>query len=78
MSARILFSTAARILTETDSPYLPPQKLRGKSNVPANVHAVVDCLAETRGGDSRTRVKSASTRQYHADEFLLCGLGLIG
>jgi len=46
-AARVI--PADRILTETDSPYLPPQKLRGQSNVPANVHAVVDCLAETRG-----------------------------
>jgi TatD DNase family protein len=56
---------AGRILTETDSPYLPPQHLRGKSNIPANVHAVVECLAEARGEDienvARTTSENART-----------------
>jgi TatD DNase family protein len=56
---------AGRILTETDSPHLPPQHLRGKSNIPANVHAVVECLAEARGEDienvARTTSENART-----------------
>ena len=38
-----------RLLTETDSPFLPPQALRGRDNAPANVFAVADALATVRG-----------------------------
>ena len=38
-----------RLLTETDSPFLPPQALRGRDNAPANVFAVADTLATVRG-----------------------------
>jgi len=34
---------------ETDSPYLPPQTLRGKRNEPANVARAVEALAQARG-----------------------------
>lgn len=37
------------IVVETDSPYLPPQKLRGKRNEPANVVRALEALAEARG-----------------------------
>ena len=37
------------LLVETDSPFLPPQALRGKENAPANVRSVVEALAEARG-----------------------------
>ncbi|MCZ2111691.1 MAG: TatD family hydrolase [Dehalococcoidia bacterium] len=40
------------IVVETDSPYLPPQKLRGKRNEPANVVHAVESLAEARGIDA--------------------------
>ena len=40
-----------RLLTETDSPFLAPQGLRGKDNRPQNVHAVIEGLAEARGQD---------------------------
>jgi TatD DNase family protein len=39
------------LLVETDSPFLPPQSLRGKDNTPANVRHVVEALAEARGED---------------------------
>lgn len=38
-----------RILVETDSPYLTPQKLRGTPNEPANVVHTLRVLAEARG-----------------------------
>lgn len=37
-----------RLLTETDSPYLPPQGQRGQRNTPANVAAVVQRIADLR------------------------------
>lgn len=37
------------LVVETDSPYLPPQGLRGKRNEPANVRRAVDALASARG-----------------------------
>jgi TatD DNase family protein len=40
-----------RILTETDSPFLAPQPVRGKPNQPANVVATAERLAEVRETD---------------------------
>ena len=48
-AARIV--PAERILTETDSPFLAPQPVRGKPNEPANVVATAERLAEVRGTD---------------------------
>jgi TatD DNase family protein len=39
---------ATRILIETDSPFLPPQTLRGRPNHPSNAVTVARCLAEVR------------------------------
>jgi len=41
--------SADRILAETDSPYLSPQAVRGRSNEPANVVHTLAALAESRG-----------------------------
>ena len=41
-----------RILAETDSPYLAPQPVRGRSNEPANVVHTVAALAAARGDDA--------------------------
>jgi TatD DNase family protein len=40
-----------RILVETDSPFLAPQKLRGQDNEPANVLATIAEIARVRGDD---------------------------
>lgn len=37
------------LLVETDSPFLAPQRMRGKPNQPANVVATATALAELRG-----------------------------
>jgi len=38
-----------RILVETDSPFLAPQRLRGSDNVPQNVLLTLAELANVRG-----------------------------
>jgi TatD DNase family protein len=38
-----------RVLVETDSPFLPPQSVRGTANSPSNLLAVLGALAEVRG-----------------------------
>ena len=42
---------ADRLLAETDSPYLAPQPVRGRTNEPANVRHTVAVLAAARGED---------------------------
>jgi TatD DNase family protein len=48
---------ADRILSETDSPYLSPQPLRGKRNEPANVLHTLAVLAQARGEEVATLEK---------------------
>ena len=38
-----------RILVETDSPFLAPQRLRGRDNAPANVIDAIETIAKVRG-----------------------------
>ena len=38
-----------RILVETDSPFLAPQRLRGRNNAPANVLDAIEEIARARG-----------------------------
>jgi len=56
---------ADRILVETDSPYLAPQPVRGRSNEPANVVHTARAVAEARGEDptefaARTHANAAA------------------
>lgn len=37
------------LVVETDSPYLPPQPIRGKRNEPAHVRAAAEAIAASRG-----------------------------
>lgn len=54
-----------RILLETDSPYLAPQRIRGSDNTPANVLAVLDVIASVRGERSEV-VCDATTANARA------------
>jgi TatD DNase family protein len=49
------------LLVETDSPFLPPQSVRGSNNVPANARLVVEALAECRGQEAPD-IAEATTR----------------
>ncbi len=44
----------ARLLTETDSPYLSPEPKRGRRNLPAHVRYTADFLARLRGLEPET------------------------
>ena len=46
------------ILVETDSPYLAPQRIRGRDNTPANVIDVLEQLATVRS-ESRGEIRAA-------------------
>jgi TatD DNase family protein len=55
----------SRLLVETDSPFLAPQRLRGKDNAPANVVAVIEALAEIRG-ENVEEVRAATAENARA------------
>jgi TatD DNase family protein len=50
-----------RLLVETDSPFLSPQKQRGHDNEPANVLATIEALALARSA-STDDVRDATSR----------------
>jgi TatD DNase family protein len=50
-----------RLLVETDSPFLAPQRLRGRDNAPANVVDVIETVAKARG-ESIDDVREATAR----------------
>lgn len=54
-----------QILVETDSPFLPPQTLRGRENSPANLPAVVEVVAAARGlqVEEMVRVTASNARR---------------
>jgi TatD DNase family protein len=52
-----------RILVETDSPYLAPVPMRGKSNEPAYVAHTANLLADIRGID-RAAFAAKTTENY--------------
>ena len=62
------FVPADRLLSETDSPYLAPEPLRGTVNTPCNVRLIVRKLAELRGesveATAETIARNAHTLFY--------------
>jgi len=54
---------AERLLVETDSPYLAPVPHRGKSNHPAWVRHVAECVARLRG-ETLEQVAAVTTANY--------------
>ena len=54
---------ANRLLIETDSPYLAPVPFRGKTNEPAYVRHVAECLATARG-ETFDSVADQTTRNF--------------
>jgi len=55
-----------RILVETDSPFLPPQRIRGKRNEPAFVVEVAQTLANVRNlaPDEVARATAENFRRF--------------
>jgi TatD DNase family protein len=56
-----------RLLVETDSPFLAPQKLRGRANAPQNVLFTLRTLAEVR--DASTEMLVAATADNARNAF---------
>ena len=56
-----------RLLVETDSPFLAPQKLRGRANAPQNVLFTLGTLAEVR--DAPTEMLVAATADNARNAF---------
>jgi TatD DNase family protein len=54
-----------RILVETDSPFLAPQRLRGRDNAPANVIDAIETIAQARGETFQT-VRDATAANARA------------
>ena len=55
---------ADKLLSETDSPYLAPQPVRGQRNEPAHILDVLRRIAALRG-ESETSVAAATTANVH-------------
>jgi TatD DNase family protein len=55
-----------RLVVETDSPFLPPQTVRGRPNSPANLPATLGVLAEVRGLDLHEMVASTGSAALSA------------
>ena len=53
-----------RILVETDSPYLSPEPLRGKSNEPSHIIHTVNFLAKLKNVDAESFAKATSSNFF--------------
>jgi TatD DNase family protein len=59
-----------RLLVETDSPFLPPQSMRGQPNSPANAATVARTLADLRGLDFDLMVQRTAENTRRAFPFV--------
>ena len=59
-----------RLLVETDSPFLPPQPMRGQPNSPANAATVARTLADLRGLDFDLMVQRTAENTARAFPFV--------
>jgi TatD DNase family protein len=55
-----------RILVETDSPFLAPQRVRGRDNAPANVIDAIETIAQVRGETFETVRDATATNARSA------------
>jgi len=55
-----------RLLVETDSPFLPPQSMRGQPNTPAGAVTVAEMLAQLRGLDFDLMVQRTTENTMQA------------
>jgi TatD DNase family protein len=55
-----------RLLVETDSPFLAPQRLRGRDNAPQNVLHTLDAIARARVEPLETVVKCTANNAHSA------------
>ncbi len=53
-----------RLLVETDSPYLSPEPLRGKTNEPSHIVHTVNFLANLKGIDAKTFAETTSSNFF--------------
>lgn len=65
LSELIKYTPMDRILTETDSPFLSPQKLRGSRNVPQNVIIVGEHIASLKGL-SKEQVEAQTQKNFES------------
>jgi TatD DNase family protein len=64
-----------RLLVETDAPYLAPMPFRGKTNEPAYVRHVAECLAEVRQTSLESIAESTTQnffRLFHDAKAVAC------
>jgi TatD DNase family protein len=52
--------TEDHLIVETDSPFLPPQVLRGRPNSPSNLPAVIEAVAAARGMDADAVIRATA------------------
>ena len=53
-----------RILVETDSPYLSPEPLRGKTNEPSHIIHTVNFLANLKGIDPKNFAENTTSNFF--------------
>lgn len=60
----VKFVPEDRILTETDSPFLAPQPMRGQRNTPSNIPVILEFIAKVKGISYNT-LEAQIERNFH-------------